>query len=49
MIGALYIHVKQRETDINYKDAAVTFLKIVLIAFPVAISYMFHQQILMIK
>lgn len=45
----LYIHVKQRETDINSKDGTVTFLKIVLIAFPVSISYMFHQQILMIK
>ena len=46
---SFHIHVKQRETDINSKDMTVTFLKIVLVAFPVAISYMFHQQNLMIK
>ena len=46
---SLHIHVKQRETDINSKDVTVTFLKNVLVAFPVVISYMFHQQILMIK
>ena len=46
---SFHIHVKQRETDINAKDVTVTFLKIVPITFPVAISYMFHQQILMIK
>ena len=46
---SFHIHVKQRETHINSKDVTVTFLKNVFVAFPVAISYMFHQQILMIK
>lgn len=46
---SFHIHVKHRETYINSKDVTVTFIKIVLVAFTVAISYMFHQQILMIK